>query len=1034
VPTNATIATGDGTENVTIDFGSLSGNIIVTPLNNCGAGTPALDTVIVNVSAQDAGILTGADTVCVNTTGVSYSISAVTGAIGYTWTVPTGATIATGDGSESITIDFGNVGGSVEVTPLGVCGNGAASDLVITMNAELGLASISGTDTVCENTTGVSFITSTVAGASSYVWTVPSGASIGSGDNSESITVDFGITAGYVKVTPQGACGVGVSDSIFVTVEAGSALIASPISGNDTLCASVSGEAYSISPLVGASNYVWTIPTGASITSGDGTESILVDFGTTGGTIEVAPVSGCGTGTSATLEIVMNASSLDVGVISGPDTICGDASSVNFTVVEVAGVSYTWSVPSSATIISGQGSSSLVVDFGAASGSATLVLQGSNNCATSPLRSFDLLLGIPAGDAGVISGATEMCDGSIEVFTISTVINASSYAWTVPTGASITSGDGTESITVDFTGASSGDIIVIPSSPCGDGLSSSLPITISGQALILGDISGEAVACSGDTKSYSVTDVAGATGYTWMIPSGATIISGQGTTSLVVDFTGASAGDISATIDNACGVEGTSLLSVDVLSSQGAPDDFTVFTDVVCPGETGVHYEVPNDPTVSYIWFYTGTGATVIPNGNTATVNYASDAVSGNVEVIAQSNCGFSPSRALAITVNQVADQPGGFTEGLGVVLPGQTGVTYTVPLEAGLTYSWSYSGTGATLNENGNSVTIDFAADATTGVISVTADNGLGCGVSISRNKDVIVDNSNSLPVIVILTPTEGENVQLGNVVNFTADATDADGSVVSVTYTVFEGATFITSLPSTGADWAASWTPTALGTYKVIAEVTDDKGGKSQSVFVNFFVTDDGVNLEPVVTITTNPLTYDSIQTITLSADVVDDGSILIFQFYVTLVGSGQTVQLNASGPDYSIEWTPDQMGAYEVIGSAVDNLGAVGLSETAVITFVSGTGYEESSIEMRDLSIFPNPVNNERITLEFNMSRTSALEVRIRDLRGTMDDDLIGREVYSVGTHSNELDLLHLEPGAYILNLEGDRIQRSIKLIVE
>lgn len=70
-------------------------------------------------------------------------------------------------------------------------------------------------------------------------------------------------------------------------------------------------------------------------------------------------------------------------------------------------------------------------------------------------------------------------------------------------------------------------------------------------------------------------------------------------------------------------------------------------------------------------------------------------------------------------------DRPDPFTDSSANVCAGSTGITYTVPGIAGLTYNWSYSGSGATINRSGNSVTIDFAPGATSGTLSVTASNG---------------------------------------------------------------------------------------------------------------------------------------------------------------------------------------------------------------------------------------------------------------------------------------------------------------------
>jgi hypothetical protein len=53
------------------------------------------------------------------------------------------------------------------------------------------------------------------------------------------------------------------------------------------------------------------------------------------------------------------------------------------------------------------------------------------------------------------------------------------------------------------------------------------------------------------TTSYSVSNVSGATSYNWIVPTGWTILSGQGTTSISV-LTGANSGSVSVTPSNAC--------------------------------------------------------------------------------------------------------------------------------------------------------------------------------------------------------------------------------------------------------------------------------------------------------------------------------------------------------------------------------------------------------------------------------------------------------------------------------------------------
>jgi gliding motility-associated-like protein len=89
------------------------------------------------------------------------------------------------------------------------------------------------------------------------------------------------------------------------------------------------------------------------------------------------------------------------------------------------------------------------------------------------------------------------------------------------------------------------------------------------------------------------------------------------------------------------------------------------------------------------------------------------------------------------------AAMPSGFMSAPAQVCAGITGYVYTVPAVGGNTYTWSYTGTGHTINGSGNSVTIDFDLAATSGVLSVTASNG--CGISAPRTVSITV---NPLPV----------------------------------------------------------------------------------------------------------------------------------------------------------------------------------------------------------------------------------------------------------------------------------------------
>src|SRR5512142_8860 len=196
--------------------------------------------------------------------------------------------------------------------------------------------------------------------------------------------------------------------------------------------------------------------------------------------------------------------------------------------------------------------------------------------------------------------------------------------------------------------------------------------------------------------------------------------------SVTVDFsTTATSGTLSVTATNGCGTSAARTIAITVNPLPTQPAAFTTSTATVCQGVSAVAYTVPNDATVTYNWTYSGTGATINGSSNSVTVDFSTTATSGTLSVTATNACGTSAARTIATTVNPLPNQPAAFTASTATVCQGVSAVAYTVPNDATVTYNWTYSGTGATINGSSNSVTVDFSTTATSGTLSVTATNG---------------------------------------------------------------------------------------------------------------------------------------------------------------------------------------------------------------------------------------------------------------------------------------------------------------------
>lgn len=80
-----------------------------------------------------AGAITGVRSICKPTTGITYSVAAITGATSYTWSVPTGASITAGAGTNSITVSFASnaISGTISAAGVNSCGTGTASTITV---------------------------------------------------------------------------------------------------------------------------------------------------------------------------------------------------------------------------------------------------------------------------------------------------------------------------------------------------------------------------------------------------------------------------------------------------------------------------------------------------------------------------------------------------------------------------------------------------------------------------------------------------------------------------------------------------------------------------------------------------------------------------------------------------------------------------------------------------------------------------------------------------------------------------------------
>ena len=167
------------------------------------------------------------------------------------------------------------------------------------------------------------------------------------------------------------------------------------------------------------------------------------------------------------------------GVITGTGTVCQNTNGVSFSVSNVSGVSYTWTYSGTGfTISTGSGTSSISANFSASATSGLLTCTPSNACGNGTASTFTLTVNSISPTPGAITGNICISKPIVNVYYITPVSGAISYTWSVPSGNSISAGQGTNSITVVFVSSGSGNISVTANNPCSS-VPSTLAVTVS---------------------------------------------------------------------------------------------------------------------------------------------------------------------------------------------------------------------------------------------------------------------------------------------------------------------------------------------------------------------------------------------------------------------------------------------------------------------------------------------------------------------------------------------------------------------------
>jgi len=349
-------------------------------------------------------------------------------------------------------------------------------------------------------------------------------------------------------------------------------------------------------------------------------------------------------------------------------------------------------------------------------------------------------------------------------------------------------------------------------------------------------VTGPATYCPAGTGAYSITAIPGALSYTWTVPSGTTITSGQGTTSINVTY-GSVAGNISCNAVNSCGVSNAGSLAItEVISvpitltnSQATPTPSNFQQMITVNSSTYSAYEnaglnnvefsslAGGTGTIYYAWIESG--ASSASTSTVYWVNLAGSTIPAGGNITVYMN--FMASTIMTSTASFTGEAPqlsgtyGQYDNGA------QVFTFYDGFPGSSLSANWtSYSfGAGTLVVNNGITITSVGSANSTNVITSVSSYAPSVIAETYAKASAPSSASRSYMPALISNTATaEGQQIEDDNGTTPTTSYVGfGNGRSALIEYSWLQSNTTIGGAPY--ADYNEYQTNPTVGTYYVFS-----------------------------------------------------------------------------------------------------------------------------------------------------------------------------------------------------------------------